>query len=251
MFMAAKSSLNGLKVLVTRPQQQAQKLCALIESAGAEAITFPVIEIVELDDKQWVQPELNMLDMIIFVSRNAVSAFVGANKELIPDTTKLVSVGAGSAESMRAHGLRVDLQPEKSIGSEGLFSLPDFANMSEKKVLIIRGRGGRELLADTLKQRGAEVSYLEVYQRCLPSPTEVECQQALKAEIIVCTSVAGVKNLVLLLEKGLKIIQDKPMLVVSERIKKTAVLLGFKQVMVTGSVSDTAVIEQLTKMETG
>ena len=251
MYMVAKPSLNGLKVLVTRPKEQAQHLCDLISQGGGEVIAFPSIEIVGIDDKQWSQFELDAVDMIIFVSRNAVSGFINGFKQSIPGRIQLVSVGAGSAQSMQDHGLCIDLQPEQSIGSEGLLLMPDLAVMSGKRVLIVRGQGGRELLADTLRQRGAIVSYLEVYQRILPSPTEAACQLALEAEAIICTSVAGVKNLALLLQKGLKKIHDKPMLVVSERIKKTAVSLGFKQVWVTESASDTDVVKLLTKMERG
>ena len=251
MYMVIKASLNGLKVLVTRPKDQAQNLCDLITQADGEAIAFPVIEIVEIDDEQQSPLELDFVDMIIFVSRNAISGFINRLKQPLPDRIQLVSVGAGTAQSMCDHGLRVDLQPDQLIGSEGLLLMPDLAIMSGKQVLIVRGQGGRELLADTLKRRGAKVSYLEVYQRILPSPTEIACQQALGSDTIICTSVEGVKNLVLLLQKGLKILHDKPMLVVSERIKKTAVLLGFNQVRVTESASDIDVIELLTKMDKG
>ena len=206
--MTAKLSLKGLKVLVTRPKDQAQHLCELITQLDGKAIAFPVIEIVESDEKKWPRLNLDTVDMIIFVSRNAVSGFINGFKLPIPDRIQLVSIGAGSAQSMQEHGLHVDIQPEQSIGSEGLLLMPDLTVMSGKRVLIVRGQGGRELLADTLRQRGAIVSYLEVYQRILPSPTETACQLALEAEAIICTSVAGVKNLALLLQKGLKNLQE-------------------------------------------
>ena len=247
--MAVNESLKGLKVLVTRPQQQAKKLSEMILTSGGQVISFPVIDIVPIDMKTWPQCDLAKQDMIIFVSRNAVSNFVGTLTSPLAEQIQLVSVGAGSAASMHAHGLRVDIQPDQSIGSEGLLLMPEFDKVAGKNVLIIRGKGGRELLADTLVERGATVKYLEVYVRALPKPSVEQCALALTSDCIVCTSVEGVKNLSLLLQKGLKTLLDKPMLVVSERIKKAAQTLGFQRIIVTSNVSDSAVLEQLINME--
>ena len=244
--MVANSTLDGWNVLVTRPEQQAQKLRELLVSAGGNAIVFPTIEVVpiEFDDVDLLQ-----YDVIIFVSRNAVSYFADRITQSVAESTLLVSVGKGSADSMRLHGVRVDLQPDRSVGSEGLLMMPELVEMSGKRVLIVRGKGGRELLADTLVQRGAEVRYIEVYERTLPSPNIEQCERALTANCVVCTSVEGVKNLGLLLQDSLKALLDKPMFVMSERIKNYAVSLGFENVLVTNTSSDNAVIEQLTKMD--
>jgi len=247
--MVDNASLNGLKVLVTRPQQQAKKLCDMIVALGGQAITFPVIEIVPTDVQTWPQFDLAKQDMLIFVSRNAVSNFVETLAVPLAEHIQLVSVGAGSAASMLSHGLRVDIQPSQSIGSECLLLMPEFDDMTGKEVLIIRGKGGRELLADTLVERGATVRYLEVYERALPTVSTEQCEQALTAECVVCTSVEGVNNLSKLLQKGLKTLLDKPMLVVSERIKNYAQTLGFQRIIVTSNVSDSAVLEQLINME--
>ena len=247
--MADNAPLNGLKVLVTRPQQQAKKLCEMIEASGGKTIAFPVIDIVPTDVNTWPQYDLAQLDMIIFVSRNAVSNFVNTLTIPLVEKIKLASVGAGSAASMRQHGLRVDIQPKQSLGSEGLLVMAEFDDMANKNVLIVRGKGGRELLADTLIQRGATVCYLEVYQRNLAKPSAQQCKQALMSECVVCTSVEGVKNLTVLLQKSLKTLLDKPMLVVSERIKNYAQSLGFQRIIVTADVSDNAVLEKLINME--
>ena len=247
--MALSSSLAGLKVLVTRPAGQANALCESLIQAGAYPITFPTIEIVPIAKQNWLKRNLADYDVIIFISRNAVAHFVAGLTESLPEHVLLASVGDGSAESMRVHGLRVDIQPEQSIGSEGLLAMPELDDISGKKIVIVRGNGGRELLAETLVQRGANVHYLEVYERVLPSPSVAQCEQALTADCIVCTSVASVKNLSFLLQKSLKILFNKPMLVISERIKETAESLGFQAIFETKDASDNAVIEQLTKME--
>ena len=247
--MENSAALQGWNVLVTRPEEQAQKLKELIVDAGGDAIAFPTIEVVPLEFEADNKVDLTQYDVIIFVSRNAVNYFGDRVTPSVSGSTLLVSVGKGSAESMRSHGLRVDLQPAHSIGSEGLLMMPQLLDMTDKKVLIVRGKGGRELLADTLAQRGAEVRYIEVYERALPSPSVMQCEQALMANSIVCTSVEGVKNLGLLLQDSLKILFDKPMLVMSERIRDYAASLGFEHVVVTNTSSDSAVIDQLTKMD--
>lgn len=277
--MAANMPLNGLKVLVTRPEQQGKNLCEMIVASGGYSISFPVIEIVPIAPEHWASPvnsgktqgqitsspcldshscgdnlddekfTLTEQDMIIFVSRNAVSYFLDTIQQDIPEHIQLVSVGAGSAASMRSHGLRVDIQPDQSIGSEGLLIMPQFEDFAGKQVLIVRGKGGRELLANTLVERGAKVRYIEVYERLIPSPSISQCEEALTSDCVVCTSVEGVKNLSKLLQKGLKTLLDKPMLVVSDRIKMYAESLGFQRVVVSADVSDEAILEQLIKLE--
>jgi len=238
-------ALNGLSVLVTRPRLQAQGVCNLIEQAQGKAIHFPVIDIEAVATDYWTTAELETLDAIIFVSRNAVDYFVQDNRYALPDKLQLIAVGDGSAESMLLNGLRVDFRPTQSIGSEGLLLMPELEDMSDKKVLIVRGKGGRELLADTLKERGAEVDYIEVYQRVLPTPSALQCEQAVKADAVMCTSIEGVTNLSLLLQQRLSSLFAKPLLVISERIKKYAESMGFEQVWVTKDTSDNAIIELL------
>jgi len=238
-----------MKVLVTRPKKQAENLCDLIRKSGGEAIAFPVIEIMPFEQAQSGIVTLQGIDMIIFISQNAVDYFMKGVNEKIPHGTLMISIGEASSRSMRSHHLRVDLQPHTSIGSEGLLLLPELQNMKGKKVLIVRGQGGRELLAETLRQRGADVDYLNVYQRGLPSPSSAQCQQAIKADCLVCTSVVSVKNLMVLLEKDLKSIVDKPMLVLSDRIKVYALSAGFSSVMVTKSTRDEAFIDELNNMD--
>jgi uroporphyrinogen-III synthase len=249
MFMAADLPLSGLSILVTRPQAQAQLLSDLIVDQGGIAIRFPVITIKQLDTHLWAKSNLADAAMIIFVSRNAVNYFMAGLKSDIASTLKFVAIGKGTAEAMREKGLRVDLQPEKTVGSEGLLAMPEFEGVSGKKIVIVRGKGGRELLADTLIARGATISYIEVYERCIASPSQEQCDAALLADTIVCTSVAGVTNLKQLLKNNIETVLIKPLIVLSERIKQHALSLGFKQVDVSADASDQKIMQRLMEME--
>jgi len=172
--MVAKPSLDGLRVLITRPQQQAKDLCEMVEDAGGIAIPFPVINIKPIATQNWSNIALAEQDMIIFVSRNAVTFFIAGIEGDLPVNIQLVAVGAATATSMSEHGLRVDIQPPEPAGSESLLAMPALNNVKDKKVLIVRGQGGRELLADTLTTRGAKISYIEIYQRSLSTPSNAQ-----------------------------------------------------------------------------
>ncbi|MFW5451483.1 MAG: uroporphyrinogen-III synthase [Methylophagaceae bacterium] len=247
--MARDKSLNGLKVLITRPHEQAQKLYNEINDAGGEALLFPVIEIVTIPYEQWAEHDLAKQDMIIFISRNAVSNFVRELKAEIPQNNQLVAIGRGTANSMQGHGLRVDIQPTQSSGSHALLTMLGRVNVTGKNILIVRGKGGRELLADSLGARGAKINYIEAYQRRLATPSASQYEQALKADCIVCTSVMGVDNVSILLKNEITSLLAIPIVVVSERIQQHALSLGFERVIVTSKVSDNAIVHQLMEME--
>ncbi|MDF1589500.1 MAG: uroporphyrinogen-III synthase [Gammaproteobacteria bacterium] len=247
--MVTNVALNGLKIVVTRPEQQAQALCEAITINGGEAIVFPVIDIATLPVKDWMPGRLDQYDMLIFVSRNAVSLFVEALSESISEQIQLVAVGDGTADTIRSYGLKVAIQPDSIAGSEGLLAMPALDDVAGKTIGIVKGKGGRELLADSLIARGANIGYIEVYERVISSPSASQRQQALTSDCIVCTSVAGVENLCQILGEDIKFLFDKPLVVVSERIKTVADKLGFQRIMVTHDVSDTEIMRQLTEME--
>jgi uroporphyrinogen-III synthase len=247
--MATNKLLNGIKVLITRPQQQAKDLCKRVNDTGAIAIFFPVIEIVPIPYEQWSECEIDKQDLLIFISRNAVSNFVGELTDLLPKSIQLAAVGRGTAELMKTYNLRVDIQPVQSSGSEGLLAVPELQDVVGKNIVIVRGKGGRELLAESLAARGAKIEYIEVYERILASPSALQYQQALNADCIVCTSVMGVQNLHALLKGRTQELLEKPMIVVSERIRHHALSLGFENIVVTTQVSDQAIVHQLIEME--
>lgn len=247
--MVTNAALKGLKIVVTRPEQQAQALCDAITNNGGEAIMFPVIDIARLPVKDWMPDRLEQFDMLIFVSRNAVSLFVEALSESISDQIQLIAVGEGTAETIRSYGLNVAVQPDSIAGSESLLAMPALQDVAGKNIAIVKGRGGRELLADSLTARDANIQFIEVYQRVVSSPSASQRQQALTTDCMVCTSVAGVENLCQILGEDISILFEKPLVVVSERIKTVADKLGFQRIMVTHDVSDTEIMRQLTKME--
>lgn len=242
-------ALAGQRILVTRPEAQAGTLAELIRDSGGEPILFPVIRIEMGGDQSALQAlDLTAYDWLIFVSRNAVDGFQAAGHSL-PPALRLAAVGDGTAAAMRERGYRVDCQPDISNGSEGLLQMPPMQNLSGQRVLIVRGEGGRELLADTLSARGATISYIEVYRRAPAMHDHSSCIVAMHADKLVCTSVAGVDNLCQILSEFKTDLLCKPLVVVSERIRQHAQALGFRWVEVSNSASDDAVLNTLIDMD--
>ena len=163
----ADRPLHGVGVLVTRPRTQANELVSAIEAQGGHAICFPVIEIAPFDtnivDK--AVAALERPDIVIFVSRNAVEYGIGYTNDGL-----IAVIGPATANAIRAAGRVVDIQPASGFDSEHLLAEDALRDVAGKRVRIIRGTAGRELLADELTARGALVDYLSVYERRQPQP---------------------------------------------------------------------------------
>lgn len=245
---------------MTRPEQQAGGMCRLIEQCGGTAIRFPVIQILPIAGSEVVKTTLARLetfDWVIFISRNAVHFALQANNGKIPSMTRgrLVAIGQATAEAMREAGLRVDLQPEKNYNSEALLTLPQMQQIAGQSCLIIRGQGGRELLGDILRLRGATVDYLEVYKRERPTGNAqlvIEKITNDSLDVITMTSGEGLQNLVDLLGNDIKSkLLVIPLVVASERIKKLAETLGFCRVSVAAKASDAEIINTVIALING
>jgi uroporphyrinogen-III synthase len=218
--------LKGVGVLVTRPREQAVELAELIQNKGGNAIFFPVIEIVPRSESA-IEADTALLpqpDIALFVSRNAVAHGLAYAAGAIKG-----AVGPATAAAIEASGQTVEIQPALGFDSESLLAESTLQNVSGKNIRIIRGDGGRDLLADSLRERGATVDYLSVYERVLPdcSPevlTEVEATwRGGGVHAITVMSVRSLKNLIVLLPDSCKQrIDDVPLVTPAARVIKEA-----------------------------
>lgn len=245
--------MKGLNVLVTRPAHQAQKLARIIEQAGAHALLFPTIEIVEsrscLGDL--IQTEqLKTYDLALFVSQNAVEyTFKQITKEQLSESIQIGVVGKGSLNSLNSLGLSEQAIPAGTYNSEGLLATELLQQVKGKKVIIFRGQAGRNLLGDTLQQRGASVDYCEVYQRSLPIISEDRYQSVFENAIdcAIFTSSEGLLQGFELFQKedAIKLL-NIPWLLISERMKKTAYTLGHNsELIIAHQASDEGMMSAL------
>lgn len=238
--------LRGLNIVVTRPEHQAGTLCQLIEAKGGSVIRFPVISIADIENQTLLHSAIARIDasdILIFVSTNAVSWGLKAilAQGQWPKDIKVAAVGKGTAEALAQQGISVDILPENKFNSEALLNTAELQSVQDKRIAIVRGEGGRELLANALRERGADVDYVECYRRLKPNTDVSVLSQAWendKLDLIIVTSNAGLENLVSIVGEPYKQSLIKtPLIVISERMVEKATLLGFK---ITPVVADQA-----------
>lgn len=247
--------LSGVGVLVTRPAAQAGTLCELIEQQGGTAFRFPVLEIIGPEDPQAVKhfsERLDAYDWAFFVSANAVNMALPVilEKRAWPQSLRVAVIGKRSAEELHRFGLKADLLPESRYDSEGLLAMPAMRQVEGKRCVIFRGGGGRDFLATTLRERGAQVEYIEAYRRIRPQVDNsalLEQWRAGMIDIVLVNSVESLQNLTEMLgSDGKSLLFVTPLLVVSERLAVAARRLGFKKpVLVADSATDRAVMDAL------
>ncbi|MDJ0861427.1 MAG: uroporphyrinogen-III synthase [Gammaproteobacteria bacterium] len=246
-------------VVVTRPANQAAHLSALLEAAGARVFRFPAIAIVpprDTDRLEAVLDRLAQFQIAVFVSANAVDwgeryldMFGG-----LPASLKVAAVGRGTASALQERGLAPDLVPAERYDTEALLALPEFQEsaVSGQRVLILRGEGGRELLADTLYARGAEVEYAEVYRRVRPGIDPGKLLEPLakgEVDVIIVTSGEGLRNLLDMVgDAARQWLYHTPLLVVSERLADLARSMGFRVApIVAARAGDEELVEALSR----
>ena len=248
--------LQGVRVLVTRPRDQAEKLALLIEDEGGEAIRFPVIEIAEPKDTQAllaVIDRLGQFGLAIFISPNAVNRSMNlilARLGTWPRNVRIACVGRGSARELKHFGAGNVIVPAGRFDSEALLALPELKQVTGSKIVIFRGEGGRELLGDTLKSRGAKIEYAECYRRTRPSADVTPLLQRWardEIDIVSLTSVDGLHNLFDMLgPTGQQRLSRTPIIVVSTRMAEICRELGFKtEPLVAAQASDEAILEAI------
>ena len=245
-------------VVITRPRAQADALAQAVAASGRAAEILPLLEIAPADDPAPLRAALAALDdvaLAVFVSPNAVDAAF-AHVACWPAAVPLAIVGEGSRAALARHGVAAPghtifspADPAYS-DSEHLLERLDLPSFAGRRVLIVRGDGGRELLADSLRAAGARVEAVAAYRRSVP-PLTPELGARLRALLaqpndwIITSSEAlrGLAGLVQRLEAdggsrqdGLLAQLHRQRLVVPHaRIAETARSLGFGRVLCTGS----------------
>lgn len=200
------ADLQHKTIAVTRPAGQATKLNALLQAAGASVLSYPLIAITALSDQQAVVQQFDALetqDWLIFISSNAVQHGMAAIKQqyldALPKNLQFAAIGPMTAQALAEYGVDKVLIPLERFDSEALLARPELQTMQGQHIMIVRGVGGRELLANTLKQRGAEITFAECYQRINPqSSTEALFQpssQTPKCDAMVVTSSEAMRHL--------------------------------------------------------
>ena len=251
-------TLSGKKVWVTRPAHQAAELCRKIREREGVPLNLPTLVIRPVLGEDRAADNRRLLtdaDIVIFVSKNAVVHAMDLfphSVDVLQEKTTL-AVGRVTAGTLLALGLKRVGHIDNG-GSEALLRLPVLSGteIRDKRVLIIRGQGGREVLRDSLLARGAGVDYLEVYRRDKPDISRADMAKFWhdeKPDAVVITSLAGLDNLVELIppsESGR--LFGTAMVVMSDRIRQCALQAGFLHVAVATDNTDAGLVDALMNM---
>lgn len=239
-------ALAGRTIAVTRPQAQAGELIAAIRAAGGTPLALPLITIEPVQDEAGFARLAASLDdfaIAFFVSANAVEhglAGLRAHRPWPPGPV-VATVGPGSAAALHAAGFATVIAPAERFDSEGVLALPQFgaAALAGKRVLVLRGDGGRELLADALAARGVEVSSFTCYRRVVP-PVDVAALLALQVraglDALTLSSSEAVRHLAAELQgQAGTALFDVPVFAPHPRVAASARDAGFRAVVLTGA----------------
>jgi len=225
------------EVLLTRPKGENEKLAKRLTKSGWEVIIRPMVKI---EKREASKIEVNIVDRfesfdkVVFVSKNAVRCFIPMIKEKLeslPSSLKWVAIGKGTADELEKSNISAEF-PE-TAGTESLLEMEVFKHLKRNKILIVRGQGGRELLAKRLSELGAEVRYLEAYRR---KPVHYRNSKKISAHtVLTSTSLEILQSLIPNLSGSL---EDYSLVVPSLRIAKRAEQFCFSKVLNSDGASD-------------
>ncbi len=216
---------------------------------------FPVLEILDPSDLGpllRIVDRLEEYDIAVFISPNAVNKAMNLihSRRSLPAHLRLACVGRGSARELARFGCKDLIAPTGRFDSEALLELPPLAEVGGRRIVIFRGDGGREMLGETLRQRGAQVEYAECYRRGKPlADTTPLLRRWARGEIhiVSVTSVQALRNLYDLVGRlGQQWLVKTPIVVVSERMAAACHELGFKtEPMIARQASDEAIVDTI------
>ncbi len=248
--------------MVTRPARQAEGITRKIEQHAGRVIRFPVIEILPPKDRHRLQSVLRRLprfDWLVFISANAAAMGLRAVEAAhhTQPRAKVATIGGSTARELQARGWRVDVTAKPPFTSEALLREPALRRVRRQRILIFRGEGGRELLCQTLVERGAQVEYAECYRRT-PAPSDPELLRSAWSRgrddvAIMLTSVEGLNNLIQIVGPGdADCLYRTPVVAAGERVASAAREQGWRATVITADdAGDDAMLASLRAWRVG
>ncbi len=191
--------------------------------------------------------DANAFDACIFNSPAAVRHAWSAWPSLqIASRSAVFAIGAGTSRALARHGIRA-LAPDRRNDSEGLLGLPGLAAIDGRHIALIGAPGGRDLIAPALRQRGAIVDEIHVYERAAPRLTRKHFDALAQADdplITLLSSAEALAHLVTLLPAPLRRrLQRQSLVVSSERLAGIARARGFGNIFRAASAAPSDLVD--------
>ena len=195
--------LHGRRVVVTRARAQASELSRRLAALGAEPLELPAIRIepaIDTDQVRRAVEALHTYALVCLTSANGVHLLFEAMERQGRDARALANaqvaaIGPGTAAALAEHGIAADIVPERFV-AESLVEAVAEVPVEGKPVLIARAAEAREVLPDALRERGAEVDVVAVYETVAERPDPDAIERAAEADYVTFTSSSTVRNFV-------------------------------------------------------
>jgi len=195
--------LHGRRVVVTRARAQASGLARTLTALGAEVVELPAIRIeprIEGDDVRRAVDDIYSYALVCLTSPNGARLLFEAMAEAGRDARALANatvaaIGAGTAAALREHGVIADVLPEESVTEAMAEALADL-EVEGRPVLVARAAEARDVLPDALRERGAEVDVVALYETVAERPEKEAIEAAQDAHYVTFTSSSTVRNFV-------------------------------------------------------
>jgi len=193
--------LHGKRVVVTRARAQASGMARTLETLGAEVIELPAIRIeptIDSDEVRAAVESLHSYALVCVTSPNGARLLFEAMDTQGRDARALsqaqvAAIGPGTARALREHGVIADVVPERFVAEALVESLAEVP-IEGKPVLVARAAEARDVLPDALRERGAEVDVVALYETVRETPAVEEIEAAAGADYVTFTSSSTVKN---------------------------------------------------------
>lgn len=248
------SDIIDLPIVVTRPKGQANELLALVSELSSDVRHHPLIDIHSYDDDGSTAAnaarskilDIDRYDAVIAISRNAAECGVTWLDDYWPQHPvgiRWYGVGPTTVEVLHDGGIYPEM-PAQRFDSEGVLELPSLQNISNEKILIWRGVGGRETLASVLRERGAQVDYAELYERRQIDWSETDWDNTLERKPLLVLSSGQALDIA---EQQVNDLKDRitALLVPSERVATYAREQGYRDVIVAASARNEDTLHSL------
>ncbi len=199
--------LHGKRIVVTRARAQASGLVAALRNLGAEVVELPAIRIepaIESEEVRSAIERIGEYSLVCLASPNGAHLLfealgkAGLDARALGGTengqVRVAAIGPGTARALAERGVIADVVPERFV-AEALVEALAGVDIAGKRVLVARAAAARDVLPDALRERGAEVDIVALYEtvRETPAPETIEAAQI--ADYVTFTSSSTVRNL--------------------------------------------------------
>ncbi|MFT6121678.1 MAG: uroporphyrinogen-III synthase [Oleiphilaceae bacterium] len=247
--------LPDTRVLICRPEPSGSDLSKVLESVGANCEVLPTLMIQPLDITAEARQKIMNIDdydHVIVVSQHAARLGLSIIDEYWPQfpiKQNWFAIGRKTANTLKPAGLNL-IEPGEDLNSEALLTMKLLTKVSNEKVLILKGKEGRNIIENVLEKRGAYVDTISLYERICPQYSAAELENSLikfNPNYIVALSGETLSNLIVM-SKNVNIdLKNKVFILSSERVANIARDQGYKLTYIANNLMPMDIIRCIAK----